>query len=173
MSFAEPKKAAPKAAPEPEEAPPIPAPFSSEEDMEFTAATKQNMLGFAKPAEFAGIVVRPFATRKDLRQADVYRFPKFRDLIVDQKTCEQVAEKIVGPLKTISLKHEKTEVFRLSFGPACEITLKDPDKEGLAPERRLFIVSLHKEIFGFYFHFAPKAQSGDSADIRGFLKGLK
>ena len=70
------------------------------------------------------MINRPYATSKNLRQADVYAFPKTKNLVIDKNNCEKIVEKITGPLKTITLRHEKTEIYKSTFWPGLRVKLE-------------------------------------------------
>lgn len=169
-----PVKAGAKGA-EPEEKGPDVAPFESEEDIEYIAASPENMLGFMRPDSFVGVVNRPYAEKPFLRQAEVFEITNLKNLTLDHKNCDNVVGKIVGPLDQISLKHEKTQLFKGKAGSACEVALMDPDAGALMPDRHLFVFNAKKAIYVLQFKFRgnAKASKSDVEDMRTFIKGLR
>lgn len=154
---------------EPEEKAPPTAPFTSEEDIEYTPKDKKSFIGFLLADDFIGVVERPYAVN-DLRQINVYEFEKSKTL--DSTRCQELATKVYGSLKSISRKVMKEKIHTSEHGPICQIALSRGNAEDPSLEYHFYAMNLRKKSYGFEFRFKKASKSADEKDILKFLSGL-
>lgn len=156
---------------EPVEKPPAQAPFSSEEDIEYTEKDSKNLFGLLQSESFIGTVVRPFA-KGDLRQLDVYDFGAAHQKITEAK-CLAAATQVYGRLKDNSLTKQKLVLHKAPRGPICEVVFNGHSAGDPVREYHLFVFLLKRHYYGFEFRFAKPSTPADIEDIQKFFAGLK
>jgi hypothetical protein len=143
------------------------------EPAQFQSVTEQKLLGFAESRDFIGVLTREVknGVNKDIY---VYEFKDRSDLRIGQEVCNQLAERVVGPIKKITLKLVSQDIkASASTGHICSLVFRDPDSQALIKERHLLINILNLHPMGYVFRYDHQATAADMTDELKFIESLR
>lgn len=145
----------------------------SSEATRFTEATDKKLIGFGKTADFIGVLTRDEMTSID-KDIDVYEFKDRSDLKLNQDSCNQLAKRVMGPLKKISLKLFKSEIKpSASTGVICVYAFSDPDPQARLKEKHLLINILNMRPMGYVFRYQDLTGPEQINDEVKFIESLR
>jgi len=149
------------------------SPVVASEPTQFLGIEEEKLLGFGKTADFIGILTREKRSALD-KNIEVYEFKDRSDLRIGQDVCHQLAERVVGPIKNISLKLISSEIKdSASTGHICSMVFRDPDSGARIKERHLLINILNLHPMGYVFNYDRQATTADMTDELKFIESLR
>ena len=149
-------------------------PVLSKEEIEFVSIKENELLGLNKVKEFIGIIGRLKLAESPAKQVEVYSFNDMTELKSDLRLCSNIADRIYGNEKEITLKRTKAKInSSSSAGEICSLVLVDPGSHARIKERHLFVKVLHAKVYAFVFRFTKGPKAEEIQDIRHFVEGLR
>jgi hypothetical protein len=143
-----------------------PAPFKSEENIEYTSKTENPVLSFLKMPSFVGLIQRPFAAHPDLKFIPLYKLNSENQIKVSPALCRKKLPEILGEINPQQLAAMPIENFYSRSGQACLVHVEKYTD--------VIIVFIVGKLYGLVIKYDPaSSQENIRFEVERFVRGLK